>query len=74
MSDDTPIPPERKSPEVQLAELRQAVWDAYGILGFDQDGDKTPDHLVYPPLPDFLRQFAREMRNDYDLLLDELGD
>lgn len=27
----------------QLTELRQAVWDAYGILGFDQDGDTNPD-------------------------------
>ena len=71
MANDTPIPSERKSAEDQLAELRQAVWDAYGVLGFDQDGDATPDHLAYPALPDFVRQFATEMRKDYDEACDE---
>lgn len=55
----------------ELAELRQAVWDAYGILGFDQDGDTTPDHLVAPPLPVFLREFAREERERFDEACEE---
>ena len=55
----------------ERAALRQAVWDAYGILGFDQDGDATPDALAHPPLPDFLRQFAAEARLDADEALNE---
>jgi len=35
----TPDPTEREN-------LRQALWDVYGILGFDQDGDRTPAACV----------------------------
>ena len=26
----------------RIEELEQALWDIYGILGYDQDGDPTP--------------------------------
>jgi hypothetical protein len=38
----------------ELAELRQAVWDACIALGFDSDGDATPGALVSPPLGELL--------------------
>jgi len=57
----------------ELAELRQAVWDAYGILGFDQDGDDTPDALAHPPLADFLREFATDERDDRNADADALA-
>lgn len=56
----------------EIAPLRQAIWDAYGILGFDRDGDPTPDALVYPSLGDLIRQAATEQRKDYDDALSEI--
>ena len=56
----------------ELKESRQALWDIYGILGFDTDGDKTPDALKYPPLTELVVNAAKESRQDYDNLLQEL--
>jgi hypothetical protein len=50
----------------QLRTHRQALWDIYGILGFDQDGDKTPDALAYPGLIELVVEAAKEARRDYD--------
>lgn len=55
----------------EIEDLRQAIWDAYGILGFDQDGDKSHKGLVSPPWPDFLRQFATQAARDYDEACEE---
>ena len=30
----------------EIRKLKQMMWDAYGILGFDTDGDETPDACV----------------------------
>lgn len=30
----------------EIARLRQGLWDVYAILGFDTDGDKTPESLA----------------------------
>ena len=60
--------------EDQVIQLKQAVWDAYGILGFDQDGQPTPAALTHPPMPDFVRQFATEARKEIDEQADELSD
>lgn len=56
----------------RLRDARQALWDVYGILGFDQDGDKTPDALVHPPLEDVVRDAAREFREQADEALDDI--
>jgi hypothetical protein len=56
-----------------IVALRQAIWDTFAILGGDTDGDKTPDAMVSPPLPDFIRTFARETRKDYDDACAELA-
>lgn len=52
--------------DAKLAELRQACWEARAVLGFDNDGDPTPDALVYPSLADLVRRDAAEFRKDYD--------
>lgn len=49
-----------------VRDYRQALWDIYGILGFDQDGDKTPDTLVHPPLIQLVKEAAEQFRKDYD--------
>lgn len=56
----------------ELAEVKQAAWDAYKILGFDTDGDETPHALTYPPFPEFVRQFATEARRDHDEACEDL--
>jgi hypothetical protein len=56
-----------------IVALRQAIWDTFAILGGDTDGDKTPNAMVSPPLPDFIRTFARETRKDYDDACAELA-
>jgi hypothetical protein len=52
----------------EIEELRQAIWDAYGILGFDQDGDRSHKAHSFPGRgwAGFLREFATEQRADYD--------
>ncbi len=60
--------------EDELLELRQAIWDAYGILGGDRDGDT--DHRAFTPnngWAEFLRRFAREARAERDELIDEIN-
>lgn len=46
-------------------EAQQALWDVYGILGFDQDGDKTPPKVT-PPLETVVKNAAQEFRKDSD--------
>jgi hypothetical protein len=48
---------------------RQALWDIYGILGFDQDGNKEP-HVS--DLIGCVVRAATEFRADYDDLLNEI--
>lgn len=50
----------------QIESLRQALWDIYGILGFDQDGDETPRALSFPALETLVRDAAREYRADVE--------
>lgn len=56
----------------ELVELRQAVWDARAIMGFDNDGDSTPDALKFPTLAVMVIADAKEMRDDYDAAIAEL--
>ena len=53
----------------------QAMWDALTILGFDTDGDKTPDACLPAMGADwYIRMFldhVRQHRLDHDALLDE---
>jgi len=51
--------------------LRQALWNIYGILGFDQDGMQTaPRPGTYTPdLPELVVEAAKEFRADYDAML-----
>lgn len=48
---------------------QQALWDIYGILGFDQDGDREPhcDDLIGVVL-----SAAIEFRQDYDDACEEI--
>lgn len=57
--------------DTRLADAHQALWDVYGALGFDQDGDKTPGAMR--DLENVVRSAAEEFRRDYDSLLDEVG-
>jgi hypothetical protein len=61
---------ERDGAEAKVTYLLQALWDVYGILGFDQDGDATPA-AVKGDLADLVRNAAREARRDYDEALQE---
>ena len=60
----------------EIARLRQALWDIYGILGFDTDGDPTPAALVTDIVP-LVVNAAKEFRQDHDALnadwLDRFG-
>lgn len=60
---------QRNTAEGLVVAYRQALWDIYGILGFDQDGDPTPDALVAPPLIEVVVNAAKEFRAEYDELL-----
>lgn len=53
------------SPQDELALARQAMWDAYVILGFDPDGDNEW-HCTTEQACATLRSAAREFRADYD--------
>jgi hypothetical protein len=55
--------------DVDVLELRQALWDAYGTLGFDQDGDQTP--AAVRDLPNVVRRAAAESVRDYEDLAAE---
>lgn len=61
---------------LRVRQLADAMWEARAILGFDNDGDKTPGALIAGGGWDaFCRDFLLDMheaRKDYDDLLDEL--
>jgi hypothetical protein len=54
--------------EPQIAELRQALWDVYRILGFDTDGDEQPppDSAISPRLIDLVTAAAHEYREQHE--------
>lgn len=54
----------------ELARLRQAIWDAYRIMGFDTDGVVTVPARTYPSLDKLIVDAATEFRADYDAALD----
>lgn len=54
----------------EINHLKQMMWEAYAILGFDTDGDETYHARV--GWPDSFLDACREFRKDYDELLDEL--
>jgi len=61
------VPPTSDTPEFRTVDesrqdLRQALWDIYGILGYDTDGMPTPDALVSPQLTQLVIDAARELR------------
>lgn len=63
----------KKDPEALLSEALQAMWDAYGTLGFDQDGDKTPAASLGDGGTEAVRAFIsrfsdaiEEARKDFD--------
>lgn len=66
----------------QITTLQQALWDIYGILGFDQDGDKTPGPILAgarlsgaspnEALIGLVRMAAETTRKDYDDCLGEI--
>lgn len=51
--------------------LAQAIHDARGILGFDNDGDSKPHTSDFHQYADFHRADAAEQRRDYDAVCDE---
>lgn len=55
--------------DVDVLELRQALWDVYGTLGFDQDGDRTPAAVC--DLPNVVRRAAVDATRDYEDLASE---
>lgn len=50
----------------EVNRLKQAIWDARAIMGFDNDGDPTPAALTHPPIADLCIRDATEFRKDYD--------
>ena len=46
--------------KVELRLSRLALWAVYWHMGFDCDGDKTPDALMYPPLDWYVVEAAQE--------------
>jgi len=59
--------------KAEIDRLKQMMWEAYAILGFDTDGDETYHARV--GWPDSNRSFldaCREFRRDYDEALDEI--
>lgn len=50
----------------QVAALTQAMWDARAILGFDNDGDKTPAAAIAGAgsIERFIEWFLRDMREE----------
>ena len=56
----------------EVERLRQALWDIYGILGFDQDGDRTPHALVHPDLVTLVVEAAKEYRAQQDEYVAEI--
>ncbi len=61
----TPQPAEQMT---EILRLRQALWEIYGILGFDTDGDPTPIALV-GDIAALVVDAAKEHRKEYDDLL-----
>jgi hypothetical protein len=52
--------------------MSQALWDVHAALGFDTDGDKTPDALVTPIGP-MVVAAAEEFRRDYEETIAEFA-
>ena len=50
----------------EIERLRQGLWDVCIEAGMDSDGDKTPEHLVYPDLVDLAIEQVRELRSTYE--------
>ena len=48
----------------EVAQLKQTMWEAYAILGFDTDGDETYEARV--GWPDGFSSACMEFRTDYD--------
>lgn len=55
---------------IEVDRLRQGIWDARAIMGFDNDGNPTPRALV-SDIVQLLLGDARSMREDYDAALSE---
>ena len=55
----------------EIGRLRQGLWDCAIIAGEDTDGNKTPDHLIFPDIVEFAKQAVQGLRNDYNECLDE---
>ena len=58
----------------EVLRLRQAIWDAYGALGFDQDGLSTPPGGTSTDLAELIVSAAKEHREDYDAACEEAAD
>ncbi len=54
-----------EAPAQPVTGLRQKVWDALRVMGYDTDGDETPDALV-TDIGDVLLDFAKDFRATYD--------
>lgn len=51
----------------EIDRLKQIMWDAYLVLGFDTDGDATYRAVVgWPDAPCSFLDACREFRRDYD--------
>lgn len=57
--------------QIERDALRQGIWDAYGILGFDQDGDASPAAQRYP-MDKMIVEAATEARATSEETLSEL--
>lgn len=57
----------------EIMRLRQALWDIYGVLGFDQDGqtEAPMPGRITPDITEVVLSAAKEHRKDYDDLLRE---
>lgn len=51
--------------KMEAKRLRQALWGVYAILGFDTNGDATPDALV-SDIAKLVTDAAKSFRAEYD--------
>lgn len=57
----------------EIDRLKQMMWDAYGIMGFDQDGCESYRHAVgWPDSHESFLDAVRKFRKEYDELLEEV--
>lgn len=59
--------------EEEVKRLRQGIWEAYAALGFDTDGQATPEALV-SDIVALIVNAAMEFRKDYDEALQHVPD